>query len=153
MVTRIAIQTEYRAAAVALLKNYAAVGLAGTGTGLQIYRARPATIRPPTAFVEGMGETVVDFLAPNVRQRTPSVLIRLVWGLFDSGTAVDQRDAFVDGFSDWVTDNYHAAGANTLIAVARLTDDPTWVPDWLPQEQQKTYYSTLVTLEGQPVGT
>jgi len=143
MVTRIAFQTAMRAAAVQLLTDYAA----SVSLGLQVYRARPASIYPPSAFVEGLNETLIDFTS-STRQRVPTVLARIVWGDFDSGTAVDQRDAFVDGFLDWVQDRYHAAGANTLIAGVRVSDDPTWVPDWMKPENQRVYYSTLIALEG-----
>ena len=69
-------------------------------------------------------------------------------GLFDSKDAADQRDAFVDGFLDWAIDRYHAAGANTLVAVRAVQDLPNYVPDWLPPEEQRTYYATRLSLEG-----
>ena len=69
-------------------------------------------------------------------------------GDFDSAVAVAQRDAFVDGFVLWVKEHIHEAGGNTLINVASIEDEPTYVPDWLPPEYQRTYYGTRITLEG-----
>lgn len=132
-----------RTAAVTLLTDYAA----SVDLKLQVYRARPASLYVPTAFVESVSELLTEFTV-TTRQRVPTVLVRVVWGLFDSGTAVDQSDTFVDGFLDWVADNVHASGANTTITAVRTSDDPTWVPDWFKQEDQKTYFTTLIALEG-----
>jgi len=61
---------------------------------------------------------------------------------------VDQADVFADAFLDWVTDRYHAAGANTVIGITEIADDPTYVNDWQPPDQQRTYFGTRITLEG-----
>ncbi len=114
---------------------------------LQVYRARPRTLLPPTAFVDRISEELTDFTA-YVRQRQPSVHVIVVHGLFDSGEATDQGDAFVDGFLDWVADDFHGFGANTLVNVTRTEDIPNFVPDWVRPEEQKSYYATEITLEG-----
>jgi hypothetical protein len=141
--TRIAFQTAMRAAAVALLTDYKA----DRGIPLQIYPARPRTVVPPCAFVDRLRERVT-FTGATLRQRVPSVEVVVLHGLFDSKDAADQRDEFVDGFTEWVLDNYHAAGANTLIGAVETEDDPSYVPDWQPQEVQRSYYATRITLEG-----
>jgi len=141
MTIRIAFESEMRRAAVQLLQDFAQ----DFDIKLQTYRARPRSINPPTAFVDRMRETIVF---DGLRQRTPTVDIVFVWGLFDSGEAVDQRDATIDAFIDWVTDRFHAAGATTALEPRTVEDDPNYVPDWLPPEQQRTYYSTTLTLEG-----
>ena len=69
-------------------------------------------------------------------------------GLFDSGEAAIQRDAFVDGFIDWAMDNFHGAGAATAIWANSVEDLPDFVNDWMPPAEQKTYYATRITLEG-----
>jgi hypothetical protein len=68
-------------------------------------------------------------------------------GLFDHGDTADQRDAFVDAFLEWVRTRFHAAGANSLIAVTTVEDDPTYVPEWIPERDRKTYYATVISLE------
>lgn len=143
MSIRVNFESAIRAAAVELLTDFAS----DEGLKLQVYRARPRTIYPPTAFVDSMAERIA-YSNTVLRQRTPVATVVVVHGLYDSGEAVDQRDAFVDAFLDWVTDRYHAAGASTLIALTEVNDIPTWVPDWLPPENQKTYYATELTLEG-----
>jgi len=142
------VQTDYRAAVVDLLTDYAA----SVSLTLQIYRARPRSINPPTAFIDSMAETL-EATGPMggtriLYQRTPTVEVVVVHGRFDDGVAVDQRDVFCDGFVEFAANNFHVAGANTEIQVTRIEDDPTFVPDWLPEDVRRTYYGTRITLEG-----
>lgn len=146
MVTRLAFQTAVRAAAVDLLTDYAAT----EGLKLQVYPGRPSSLWPPSAFVDRITETIEPF-TDTLNQRTPKVEVIVVHGLFDSADAVAQKDAFVDGFLEWVTDSIHAAGANTTIALVSVEDEPAWTPDWMPantQARDKIYYATRLTLEG-----
>lgn len=132
-----------RAAAVTLLTEYAA----SAGIRLQVYRARPASIYAPTAFVDGISERVT-WPGPTLYQRSPQVEVIVVHAIFDSGEAADQRDAFVDGFLAYCATRFHQAGANTLLGLVGIDDVPAFVPDWLPPEKQKTYYASRITLEG-----
>ena len=134
-------QADVRAAAVTMLTNYAA----NAGVRLQVYPARPRSIAPPTAFVNGIRETI-DYTG--LRQRHPTADVVVIHGIFDSKEAADQKDAFVDGFLDWVWANIHAAGANTTIGAVETEDIPAYVPEWMPPEQQLIYYATRVSLEG-----
>jgi hypothetical protein len=138
---RIAMQTAMRAASVELLTDYAADAI----IRLQIYPGRPRTIHPPTAFVDGIREAIT-YTA--LHQRVPRSDVIVIHGLFDSKDASENKDAFVDGFIDWVLDRYHAAGANTLLAVVATEDLPDYVPEWLPPAEQRTYYATRIELEG-----
>lgn len=116
---------------------------------MQVYSGRPLSIYAPTGFVDLMGDNTTDFPGSStIYQHAPIVEIITVWGLFDSKEAVDQRDAFVDAFHEWVRARPHEAGARSLFSPRTLTDLPTWIPDWLPEEQQRTYYATRITLEG-----
>lgn len=132
-----------RAAAVSMLEAYKA----SVDIKLQIYPGRPASIYPPTAFVDRMDESI-EYRGVVLFQRTPEVDVLVLHGEFDSLEAVTQRDAFVDGFLTWVANNVHAAGANTTIGLVAVADEPTYVPDWLPQERQRIYYGTRLTLRG-----
>jgi len=138
---RVQFQKLMRAAAVDLLTEFKA----DSGLPLQIYRARPLSVNPPTVFVDRIREHL-DYFGPTSRQRNVEADLVFLWGLFDSGDAADQRDATIDPFTDWVTDRYHAAGANTLIAVTDILDDPNFVPDWL--KSAEPMYATTVTLGG-----
>lgn len=133
-----------RAATVDLLEGYKA---ANDEALKQVYPGRPASIYPPCAFPETIDEPDIGYTAQMV-QRTPRVTVRIVHGTFDSAEAVAQQDAFIDGFFSYVLDNRHAAGARTLMAVVAINDEPGWVPDWLPEAQQRSYYSSVVVLEG-----
>lgn len=144
MTLRIPFTTAMREAAVTLLKEYAA----SVGVTLQVYRARPKTLMPPTGFVDRVSETFEYPSSVTWRQRTPRVEVIVLWGLFDSGDAVDQRDQFVDGFLDWVTDRVHAAGASTVLGIVSVDDIPDYVNDWMTPEAQRTYYATRFVLEG-----
>lgn len=140
-------QADVRAAAVSLLTDYAA----NAGVKLQVYPARPRSLNPPTAFVDGIRETI-DYVGVMLRQRKPVADVLVVHGVFDSKEAADQKDAFVDGFLDWVTARYHEAGANTIVAVTETEDLPNYVPEWMPPEQRLVYYATRLTLEGLALG-
>lgn len=140
------LQRDYRTAAMQVVGDY--VQDAGIAP-FQLYRARPAAIKAPAAFVDRMADRLEDFLAPSIFQHLITVQVVVLHGQFDSGDTVDQRDRFVDGFLDWVRTRYHAAGANTLLRVAAVEDDPTYVPEWLPADRRLIYYGTVITLEGQ----
>jgi hypothetical protein len=136
-------RTNLRAAAVTMLEAYAA----DATIKLQVYRARPRSVLPPCAFLDRVSETI-EYFGPQIRQRTPQAEVVVLHGLFDSGDAVDQADAFADGFLEWVTDNVHAAGANTTVGAVSIEDEPTYVTDWMAPENQRAYYATRITLEG-----
>lgn len=140
--TRIPFQREMRAAAVTLLEDFSAE----YDLGLQVYAGRPRTISLPSAFVDRLRESIV--FNGLQRQRTVQVDVIVLHGQFDSETAAAKKDAFVDTFVDWVSDRWHAAGGNTQIEPRSVEDDPTYIPDWQPEAVQKTYYATLITLEG-----
>lgn len=146
-VDRIAFRTAVRAAAVSMLQAYKD----DVDGRTQIYRGRPRSINPPTAFVDVLSETY-EYSNVRWRQRLCTAEVIVLFGLFDHGEAVDQADATADAFLDWVTDNVHAAGGNTTIGITAIEDDPTYVPDWLPPSEQKTYFATRYTLEGRAGG-
>lgn len=112
----------------------------------QLYPGRPLSIFPPCAFIERVTEDLA--YTPAGTQRTPAVEVRFIQGNFDSEDTVDGADALADGFIEYVVANRHAAGANTLLLVESVEDEPGWVPEWIP-DVQRAYYSTLVTLRGE----
>jgi len=146
-VTRVAFQTAMRAGACELLRDFRdAVGIP-----LNVYEGRPATIRPPHAFCDRMVEALAYPGDSSVayRQRVPRLEIVVLFGDFDSKDTVEQGDFFIDGFIDWVTDNPHAANANTLISLVATEDEPTFVPDWIyPESARKVYFGKRLILEG-----
>jgi hypothetical protein len=136
-------QADMRAAAVTLLEAYRTAA----SLKLQVFAARTRSILPPAAFVDRMGATF-ETIGITLTQTVPTCEVLVLHGLFDSKEAVTQRDAFVDGFASYVQTQYHAAGANTLIAAVRVEDEPDYVADWLVTEKQGPYYATRITLEG-----
>jgi len=136
-------QAAYRAAAAAFLQDYAGYA----GVTLQMYPARPRTLFPPTGFVDRITETYTSF-TDRTFQRVPSVTVIVVFGTFDSKDVANQKDDFVDGFLDWAYAHAHQSGPNSLIWVSESEDLPDYVPEWLPPEQQRTYYAVRLTLEG-----
>lgn len=146
--TRIAFQAAMRAACVDLLTDYASEVIDYEARlKLQVYPGRPRSIHPPTAFVDGINETLPTDGSMLVR-RLPRADVIVIHGLMDTADSAEQKDAFVDGFIDWTLDRLHAAGANTTIAVSETEDLPNYVPEWLPPDQQRTYYATRIQLEG-----
>jgi hypothetical protein len=141
-------QAAYRAAAVSFLTDYAA-SLTDPilAKKLQVYAGRPRSINPPTAFVDALRETIA-LAGISLMQRTISADVIVLFGLFDSADAAAQKDAFADGFIQWAATRYHEAGANTLIRVASTEDLPAYVNDWMPPDQQRSFYGLQITLEG-----
>jgi hypothetical protein len=136
-------QTLMRAAAVALLSGYAN----GASLKLQVYPGRPRVLMVPSAFPDAIREETA-FTGPTNRRRTVTVEVLVLWGLFDSKEAVDQRDAFCDGFADYVTDHRDQADPHSVISSVSFADVPAFVPDWVPPAEQLVYYATRIALEG-----
>ena len=139
---RIPFETYMRQAAVDLLTDYAQDANIST----QIYRARPASLFPPTGYIERLRETIS--WQTQLRGRTVLVDIRMIWGLFDSGEAVDQRDLFLDGLIDWVSDHRGQGGASVDIAPVGVEDDPEFLAEWLKEGKQGPFFASILTLEG-----
>jgi hypothetical protein len=146
MVTlRVAFQTAMRQAAVDLLEAFAA----DAGIALQVYPALPTSFYPPTAFVERIEESTT-FPGPTQRQRLVRVAVIVLFRTFaegERGDAAIQRDEFVDGFADWVLENYHKPGPTELISGTRVDDEPEYVLSD-PKRGQITYFAARITLEG-----
>ena len=146
-------RTAVRAATVSLLEEYKdavnverAMAMESPYV-LQIYPGRPRTVNPPTAFVDRITEDMA-YTGPTLVQRTPHVELVVVHGVFDSKEAVDQADAFHDGFLAFVIDRVHAAGDNSTIAIIESADEPTFVNDWAPVPEQRIWFGTRYILEG-----
>ena len=139
---RIPFETQCRIATVDMLEAFSAE----FELGLQVYAGRPRSIALPSAFVDRMRENIV--FSGQVRQRTVQIDVIVLHGMFDSADAALQRDAFVDTFVDWASDRPHAANENTVIEPRSVEDDPNYTPDWQPPEVQRSYYASLITLEG-----
>lgn len=155
MVTKVAFRTAMRAAAISLVEGF--IAQAGSPwvdvddkSRIQLYRTIPTTFHPPCYFVERITE-VQQFTGPTQRQRSAVARVVVLWRLFNDterGDAVDQLDAFLDGFSDYVLTNYHEPGPTELISSARIEDDPYWVTRDQKTGEQRTYYAGLIALEG-----
>jgi hypothetical protein len=149
---RIAFRTAMRQAAVDLAQSFADSNSDPEIWGdslrkLQVYPGRPASLYPPTAFVNRIRERI-DPWGPARMQRHPVVDLVFVHAVFDSADAVEHGDRFVDAFLAFVADNPHAAGGNGTLSIVETTDDPNFVPDWIPPDVRRTYYATIFALEG-----
>ena len=142
---RLGMHAAMRAAAVDLLTDFAQ----DAGINLQIYEGRPKSIYPPCAFVDSISETVTY---TGLRARVVAADIVVIHGLFDSKETATQKDAFVDAFMDWVTDNPHVNVNDAIGLVTSTVDDPNYVPDWMPPEGQRSYYATHIAYEGHTQG-
>jgi hypothetical protein len=143
--TRVQFQSAMRAAAVDLLTDFAS----DADINLQVYPALPTSFYPPTAYVERINERAL-FTGPTQRQRTVEVSVIVLFRLFaenERGDAAVQRDEFIDGFSDWVLENFHEPGATELASVSRIDDEPEFVLSD-PKRGQITYFAARITLEG-----
>lgn len=136
-------QADVRSACMTTLDAYAS----GANVKLATYPGRPASLAPPHAFVDVLREENV--VSGHLMQRTVQADIVIVWGLFDSKVAVEQKDAFVDGYIVYLRDvpNYASAGPSSLFRVASTEDDSTFTPDWMDRANQRPYYATRITVE------
>lgn len=141
-----------RAACMSLLTDYTAS--VNPPPKMQLYRARPRKVAAPCAFIDRVTASRSYFGPQNVQETVTATVILLhgprlpQGGSFDSGDSVDQADAFADGFAEWVDANPHEIGPNTTIGLPSYEDDPTYIPDWVPIEEQMSYYATVYQLEG-----
>lgn len=135
------LQADLRAACVSLLTGYAA----SASLNLSVYAGRPRTIAPPHAFIDSINEST-NSLGVTSYQRHPVARIVVLHGEFDGKDTVAQRDAFVDGFIPYAYAAVHAAGPNTVIGDFSIEDDPTYVPDWQPDQAQKQYFATVISI-------
>lgn len=135
-------QADMRAAAVTFLTDYAA----DADVKMQVYPARPASINPPTGFVDLIRASINH--ETNLTTSLTAVDIIVIHGIWDSKEAADQKDAFVDGLIDWAEGRYHQAGNDSMVGISETEDLPNYIPEWMPPERQKVYYATRITLEG-----
>lgn len=123
------------------------------GLKLNVFPARPRSISCPHAFIDATTETVVfNGPSPSNLQRTPTMEVVVLWGLFDSAEAVAQRDKFVDGFLGWVADRAHAINPTTLVEIPQIVDEPTFTADWARDGQQGPYFATRFLVGGAAFG-
>jgi len=124
---------------------------ADSGLTLQIYPGRPRTLVPPSIWQDRRRDTISFRGARDVNFMGHVLTTELValHGLFDSAEAVAQRDAFVDAFTSYVRANRDTglAGPNSVLLSMVVDDVPNYVPDWVPERDQLTYFATLITLE------
>jgi hypothetical protein len=124
---------------------------ADAGINLQIYPGRPRTLVPPSIWQDRRRDTISFRGARDVNFMGHVLTTELValHGLFDSAEAVAQRDAFVDAFTSYVRANRDTglAGPNSVLLSMVVDDVPNYVPDWVPERDQLTYFATLITLE------
>ena len=140
---RLPLQTNARAGTIALVNGYRTASSVALG---QVYRARPKVLKPPSIYIDRITEGSDSFTREE-SQRTVTVALRVVWGAYDAGDSVDQRDKFVDGFYAHVMDEGgDAFGANAVIYWRTVADTPDWTPEWLPDAGP--YFMTEITLEG-----
>lgn len=140
---RLPLQTNARAGTIALVNGYR--DSAGLDLG-QVYRARPKLLKVPSVYIDRITEAGDSFTREE-SQRTVVVALRVVWGQYDGGDSVDQRDRFVDGFYAYFMDNgADAFGANAVIYWRTVADTPDWTPEWL--SDTGPYFMTEITLEG-----
>lgn len=138
-------RVDLRAACVDFLADYKA----SVSNRMQIYPARPASLHPPTGFVDVLRDSIRD--VGFGWQRTPQADLVIIHATFDTADAANQADVSTDGLLAWIFPRFHDAGANTTLGVVSVEDDPTYDPDWMPTPQngiRPTYFATRITLEG-----
>ena len=139
---RLPLQINARAGTVKLVDDYRTAASLSLG---QLYRARPTRIKVPSVYIDRITEGTVGFTTEE-SQRTVRVYVRILWGVYDGGDTVDQRDKFVDGFYAHVQDNPHAFGANSICTFVAVEDDENFRAEWISSDEP--LFMTEITLEG-----
>lgn len=142
-ITQVPFRTQMRAAAIALAVGYADQ----EGLKLQTYPGRPTTLYTPSFFVNRIRERI-SYLGPMRIQRVPIVECVYLHAILDTADVTARGDAFIDGFIEYAAAHPDYANENTVLGVTETTDDPNFVPDWIPADQRKVYYATVIALEG-----
>lgn len=86
----------------------------------QVYRARPASLSPPSAFIGHWSERVV--LEQQLGTRLPTIEVWLVQGTYDNAETMDRLDVLADAFIAYFGDPTHAYLGDAVIT-AIDTDD------------------------------
>lgn len=110
---------------------------------VQVYGGRPASIYPPTLFIDAINEaSIISTRGP--RLRAPAVDVIAIRGLFDSEEAADAQDAMVDDFLDYVRLHFDISGGGVVVTADSIEDLPAYVPEWI--ENAPIYYASRITL-------
>lgn len=118
------------------------------GVSLNIYRGRPKTISPPHAWIDTRHDDISSIMAGSAMDHTATVEVVVVHGEFDTAEAVNQRDAWVDGFNSYLRDSLRGeglAGGNSVLEKWTVDDTPDYTPTWTVTE--RAYYATIYRLE------
>lgn len=118
------------------------------GIRLTTYPGRPVTITPPHAWIDERHDQITSIVAGSAMDHTATVHVVVVHGTFDSKEAVDQRDAWVDGFNSYLRDSLRGrglAGGNSVLESWSVDDTPDYTPSWT--ETARAYYATVYRLE------
>lgn len=86
----------------------------------QAYRARPATLHPPCAYIGAISETLQH--SAGVRQRMQTVAVAVIHGLYRSDETMEWLDDAADSLLDYLSERPHAI-SNTTVITPMSTED------------------------------
>lgn len=124
---------------------------ADSGLRLQLYPGRPVHLSPPSIWQDARRDTI-SFRGPRASGfmgHTMNTQLVALHGRFDAADTLAQRDAFVDAFLSFLRAgrDLGLAGPNSNTESVIIDDEPNYVANWVPPDEQVPYYATLITLE------
>ena len=85
----------------------------------QTYRARPATFKPPLAYVGGINEPTISHQFGGQRNRIQESTLVLVVGVYENAETSDKLDVLADALITYLTSQHaRVSGATLLEAVS-----------------------------------
>ena len=114
--------TTFRAGVRAALNTSLQAFLAANPTLLrQVYRARPASLNPPCAFVGNWREPSIT-LDTSIATRKPIIELIFVQGEYDNAETMDRQDVLTDAAVSYFGDSAQAHIASGVILSMSLDD-------------------------------
>lgn len=132
-------RTDARVALNTLLTNFQA---ANPTLLNQVYRARPATLHPPCAFIGDWREPTIS-LDMSIITRLPQVDLVLVQGEYSNAETMDRQDVLSDAFVSYLANNAHQGNG----VIVRLSTSDAEVTFSAPGGSTVHYLTTIFTVE------
>ena len=105
----------------------------------QTYRARPASFKPPLAYVGGINEPTISHQFGGQRIRDQRSSLVLVQGVYENAETADKLDVLADALITYLTGQHARVSGATLLEAISSEDVDLAIGE-------TTYAATIVTV-------